>query len=223
MSYSFDFSWIWPYAPLLLAGLWTTIWLTIAGTLGGSMVGLAAAWTLSWGPRQLRPGVIAYVEIMRNTPFLIQLFFIFFGLPQLGVQLSATTAAILASFLNIGAYSCEIIRAGIEATPKGQVEAGRSLAMSRGQVFRHIVLFPALRRIWPALSSQFVIVMLGTAVVSQISVPDLTYAADFIQSRNFRSFETFFVSLLLYLILSVLLRLVMRRVGQSLFGRKAGA
>ena len=96
--------------------------------------------------------------------------------------------------INLGAYATEIIRAGIEATPRGQIEAGVSLAMTRLQVFRYVVLLPALQKIWPALSSQIIIVMLGSAVVSQISAEDLTYAANFIQSRNFRAFEVYFVA-----------------------------
>jgi len=218
MAYDFDFGWVLDYSPMLAYGVFTTIWLTIVGTLGGFGVGLAAAWVLTWGPRGLRSPIVGYVEAMRNTPFLIQLFFIYFGLPQFGLSLPAPAAAIIASALNIGAYSCEIIRAGIQATPLGQVEAGLCLAMTRAEVFRYVVLFPALQRIWPALSSQFVVVMLGTAVVSQISVPDLTFAASFIQSRNFRSFESYAVSLAVYLILAIAMRQVMNRVGRRFFG-----
>jgi polar amino acid transport system permease protein len=222
MRYDFDFSWTIEYAPMLAYGVVTTVWLTIVGTVGGFMVGLGAAWMLTWGPARLRFPFVAYVEIMRNTPFLIQLFFIFFGLPQFGISLPAWGAAIIASSLNIGAYSCEIIRAGIGATPRGQVEAGLSLAMSRLQVFRYVVLVPSLEKVWPALSSQFVIVMLGTAVVSQISVPDLTFAANFIQARNFRSFESYIVTLVIYLALAVILRLAMDSIGRRLFaGRRA--
>ena len=93
----------------------------------------------------------AYVELIRNTPFLIQLFFIFFGLPSLGLQMSELQAANLAMVINLGAYSCEIIRAGIQATPRGQFEAGASLAMTPFETFRHVILVPSLQRIWPAL------------------------------------------------------------------------
>ncbi len=93
-----------------------------------------------------RAFVAVYVELIRNTPFLIQLFFIFFGLPALGLRLTEVQAAMLAMVINLGAYSAEIIRAGIEATPKGQFEAGASLALSPIQTFRHIVLVPALQK-----------------------------------------------------------------------------
>jgi polar amino acid transport system permease protein len=160
------------------------------------------------------------VEVIRNTPFLVQLFFIFFGLPSAGVRLSEMEAATLAMVINLGAYSTEIIRAGIEATPWGQIEAGRSLAMTRLQIFRHIVLLPALRRIWPALSSQIVIVMLGSAVCSQIAAEDLSFAANFIQSRTFRAFEVYILTSLIYLLLALILRQVLRVVGWGLFQRR---
>jgi len=149
------------------------------------------------------------------------LFFIFFGLPSLGLQLSELTAANIAMVVNLGAYSCEIIRAGIQATPKGQFEAGASLAMTRFETFRHVVLVPSLQRIWPALSSQVVIVMLGSSVVSQIAAEDLTFAANFIQSRTFRAFEAYMVSTVIYLVLAILLRQVLVMGGNLIFPRRS--
>ena len=181
---------------------------------------MACAWTLTSGPQRLRLPVTLYVEVIRNTPFLIQLFFIFFGLPALDLRVSAFTAAVVTMILNVGAYSCEIVRAGIQATPRGHIEAGTSLAMSPFQVFRYVILLPALERVWPALSSQFIIVMLGTAVVSQIAVHDITFVASFIQSRNFRSFETFFVSLFIYLALAAVMRLLLNILGRKMFPRR---
>ncbi len=221
MTYRFDYSWIAEYWPVILKGLVTTVELTLIGTLFGVALGIACAWTRSLGPRWLRPPVVAYVELIRNTPFLIQLFFIFFGLPSLGVQMTEFQAAVLAMVINLGAYSGEIIRAGIEATPRGQFEAGASLAMTRFETFRHVVLIPALQRIWPALSSQVVIVMLGSAVVSQIAAEDITFAANFIQSRTFRAFESYFLTTGLYLLLALALRQALRGVGNMLFPRRA--
>jgi polar amino acid transport system permease protein len=122
--------------------------------------------------------------------------------------------------INLGAYSAEIVRAGIEVTPKGQLEAAASLAMTRLQIFRHVVLLPALRRIWPALSSQIVIVMLGSAVVSQIAAEDLSYAVNLIQSRNFRAFESYIIGTAIYLLLSIVLRQVLRLLGWRMFPRR---
>ena len=221
MAYQYDFGAVFDYTPVLVKGIGVTVELIAFGAVAGVALGIACAWVRTQGPAWLRAPVAAYVEVIRNTPFLIQLFFVFFGLPSLGVQLGEMQAACLAMALNLGAYSAEIIRAGIDATPKGQYEAGASLAMTRFQVFRHVVLKPALQRIWPALSSQIVIVMLGSAVCSQIAAEDLTFAANFIQSRNFRAFEVYLVTTGIYLVLAIVLRQLLRLAGWRLFRKAA--
>lgn len=223
MNYAFDFGWLFEYWPVLVKGLAVTVELTLVGGVLGVALGVACAWARALGPRWLRPFIAAYVELIRNTPFLIQLFFIFFGLPALGLRMGELEAANLAMVINLGAYGCEIIRAGIQATPKGQFEAGASLGMSRIQTFWYVVLIPALQRIWPALSSQIVIVMLGSAAVSQIAAEDLTFAANFIQSRTFRAFEAYLVSTLIYLALAIGLRQLLRGVGWTIFPRRGAA
>ncbi len=218
----FDYAWLAQYWPVLLKGILVTIQLIAVGAVAGTALGIACAWVRSLGPKWLRPPVTAYVELIRNTPFLIQLFFIFFGLPSLGLQMSELQAANLAMIINLGAYSCEIIRAGIQAAPRGQFEAGASLAMTPFETFRHIILVPSLQRIWPALCSQVIIVMLGSSVVSQIAAEDLTFAANFIQSRTFRAFEAYFVSTAIYLVLAILLRQVLIAAGSFIFPRRSG-
>lgn len=221
MHYIFDFSWIWDYGPVILKGLFVTVELTLVGAVAGVFLGILCAWIRTLGPEMLRPPVAAYVELIRNTPFMIQLFFIFFGLPSVGVQLSELQAANLAMIINLGAYSCEIIRAGIEATPKGQFEAGAALALGPLQTFRLVILVPALQRIWPALSSQIVIVMLGSAVVSQIAAEDVTFAANFIQSRTFRAFEAYMLSTAIYLLFAIALRQLLNQLGRWIFPKVA--
>lgn len=213
MAYHFDFLSTFDYTDILLKGVMTTVELTVIGTALGVAVGIFGAWARTQGPRWLRPLVSGYVELIRNTPFLIQLFFIFFGLPSIGVQITEMQAAILTMVINLGAYSTEIIRAGVSAINRGQIEAALSLSMTRMQVFRFIILRPALQKIWPALSSQIVIVMLGSSVCSQIAVEELSYAANFIQGRNFRAFEAYIVATLLYLLLAILLRQLLRLIG----------
>ena len=221
MTYVFDYQWVFEYWPVLLKGIGITVELTLVGGVLGISLGVFCAWVRSLGPKWARPIVTSYVEMIRNTPFLIQLFFIFFGLPALGVRMSELQAANLAMVINLGAYSCEIVRAGIQATHAGQFEAGASLGMSRIQTFWYVVLVPALQRIWPALSSQVVIVMLGSAAVSQIAAEDLTFAANFIQSRTFRAFEAYFVSTLIYLALAITLRQLLRGLGWTLFPKRS--
>jgi polar amino acid transport system permease protein len=217
MVYHLQFSALLPYWHVLLDGLIFTVVLTLVSTVAGIAVGTAGASARSFGPKWLAGIVAVYVELIRNTPFIVQLFFIFFGLPALGVKLDETTAAFLAMVINLGAYSTEIIRAGIEAVPRGHIEAGVSLAMSKWEVLRYIVLNQAFRKIYPALSSQIIIVMLGSAVVSQISAQDLTYAANFVASRNFRNFEVYILVSVIYLLLAMIMRALLRGIGRFMF------
>jgi polar amino acid transport system permease protein len=217
MAYGFDFASIAPYSDVLVHGVVLTLELTAIGTVLGVGIGTLGAAARTSGNRLLSGLVGAYVELIRNTPFLVQLFFIFFGLPALGLKLGEFQAACIAMVVNLGAYSTEIIRAGIEAVPKGHIEAGLSLAMSKWEVLRRIVLNQAFRKIYPALSSQIIIVMLGSAVVSQISAEDLTYAANFVASRNFRNFEVYLLAALAYLLLAMLTRSLLRALGRVIF------
>jgi polar amino acid transport system permease protein len=206
--------------PLLLKGAAATLALTAASATIGMGLGVACAWARTHGSAWLKFAVGTYVELIRNTPFIVQLFFLFFGLPSIGVKLSPEFASVLAMVVNLGAYACEIVRAGISATPRGQIEAARSLALSEAQVFTRVVLPPALKRVWPAMVSQIIIVMLGSAVCGQISTQELSYAANLIQSRNFRAFEAFIIATLMYLVLSVAVRRLLNWAGpRFIFGR----
>lgn len=213
----FDFGAVLVDWRLLAKGVAWTIGLTAIATVIGMAVGVACAWARAHGPLWLRWVAGSYVELIRNTPFIVQLFFIFFGLPAAGVKLTPETASIIAMVMNLGAYSTEIIRAGIEATPKGQIEAAVSLALNKVQVFTRVVLPPALKKVWPAMVSQIIIVMLGSAVCGQISTEELSYAANLIQSRNFRAFEAFIIATLIYLALAVALRRLLNWAGPKFF------
>jgi len=220
MIYKLKFADLLPYWDVLLWGLAFTLVLTAVSTIAGIAVGTAGASARTFGPKWLDRLVGAYVELIRNTPFIVQLFFIFFGLPAAGLKLDESTAAFIAMTINLGAYSTEIIRAGIEAVPKGHIEAGVSLAMTKWQVLRHIILKQAFQKVYPALSSQIIIVMLGSAVVSQISAQDLTYAANLVASRNFRNFEVYLLVALTYLGLAMLMRSLLRGLGRVMFKAK---
>ncbi|OGB32928.1 MAG: polar amino acid ABC transporter permease [Burkholderiales bacterium RIFCSPLOWO2_02_FULL_66_35] len=219
MRIEFDFIAVLLQWPLLAKGVLWTLGLTAISAVIGLLVGTLCAWARSSGPLWLRWVVGSYVELIRNTPFIVQLFFVFFGLPAAGVKLTPETASVIAMVVNLGAYAAEIIRAGIEATPKGQFEAAASLALSKLQTFRYVVLPPALQKVWPALTSQIIIVMLGSAVCGQISTEELSYAANLIQSRNFRAFEAFIIATGIYLLLSVGVRALLNWAGpRYLFG-----
>jgi polar amino acid transport system permease protein len=216
----FDFLAVLSQWPALLRGAAFTLVLSLTAAAGGLALGIACGWARAWGPKWLMHTVGVYVELVRNTPFIVQLFFLFFGLPSLGVKLSPEAASVLAMVINLGGYAAEIVRAGIEGTPRGQLEAARSLAMNEWQVFTRVVLPPALGRVWPAMVSQIIIVMLGSAVCGQIAAQELSYQANLIQSRNFRAFEAFIVATLIYLALSVALRNALHWAGRRfIFGR----
>jgi polar amino acid transport system permease protein len=221
MSYTFDFSSFGAYADMLVRGVGVTLGLTAVSTVLGGLVGIGGAAVAASGPKWARWLIASYVEVIRNTPFLVQLFFVFFGLPSLGIHIDEVQAAILAMTVNLGAYAIEIVRAGIDSIPRGQVQAAQALGLQGRQVFRHVVLPQAVANVFPALLSQVLIVMLGSAVVSQISVPDLTYAANYIQSRNFRSFEAYVIITATYLVLSIVLRQILNRLGGGLFAGRA--
>jgi polar amino acid transport system permease protein len=214
LNYNFQFQDVFAAWPLLLQGTWMTIQLSLTATALGLLVAVACAWAKTSGPAPARWVVNAYIELIRNTPFLVQLFFFFFALPALGLRWSAHAAALVAMVVNLGAYATEIIRAGIEAIPHGQVEAGLALNLKRHQVFRHIVLKPALKAIYPALTSQFILLMLSSAVVSAISADDLTSVAANLQSQTFRSFEIYIVVAGIYLALAIAFSLLFRLVYQ---------
>lgn len=221
MTEQLHFSELWPHWPELLAGLWITVQLTVMATAGGLALGILGAAIRSGRPTWFNRIWGGYVELIRNTPFVVQLFFIVFGLPNMGLKMTAGEAALLAMVVNLGAYSTEIIRAGIQVTPKGQWEAGRVLGLTRTQTFIRIVLPPALQRIYPALVSQCIIVMLGSSVVSQVSYEELTFAANLIQSRTFLSFEVYLVTAGIYLILSIAMRQLLLAAGRRWLGVQA--
>lgn len=205
MSYSLDFSVVFERLPELLLACLATIGLALAGMLLAVVIGVLGVIARRSRFRILRGFVIGFVEVIRNTPFLIQIFFIFFALPQLGLRLSPIVTAIIALALNGGAYAIEIIRGGVDAIPKGQVEAGLALGLRRAQIFRHIILKPALRTVYPSLTSQFIMLTLTTSVCTSIAAYELTSVAQKIEADTFRSFEVYFSITILYLIISSLM------------------
>ena len=217
MNYSFQFDAVFAAWPLLLRGTWMTIQLSALAMLFGLSIAIVCAWGKTAGPAPLRWVINGYIELIRNTPFLVQLFFFFFALPTLGLRWTAYTAALTAMSVNLGAYATEIIRAGIESIPKGQIEAGLALSLKRHEIFRYVILKPALRAIFPALASQFILLMLSSAVVSVISADDLTSVAATLQSQTFRSFEIYIVVTGIYLLLALAFSGLFRLIYQAAF------
>ncbi len=220
MTYRFQFRDVWAQWEALADGVLFTLFLSGVTMAAGLAIGCLAAAARLYGPRPLAVGVAAYIEVFRNTPLLVQLFLIFFGLPGMGVKFDATTAALLALSINLGAYTAEIVRAGLQAIPRSQIEAGYSLGLSGLQVFRYVIFLPALKIVYPALTSQFVLLMLATSVVSQIAAADLFHVASIIQSRTFRDFEIYAVVALIYLALAFGFRAAFAGLHLMLFRRR---
>jgi polar amino acid transport system permease protein len=220
MTYQFDFTAVLRYWPLFLHGVETTLLMSLWSTLAGFAMGVLCAIARSSGGPALRRCVGAYVEIIRNTPLIIQAYFFIFGLSSIGLTLSILAAAILALVINITAYTCEIVRAGIESVPRSQREAGECLGLSPLQVYWHVILAPALERVYPALTSQFILLMLVTSLLSAVGTEDLFGIAGNIQALTFRNFEVFIVLWVLYLLMSWLVRAAFALAGRILFVRK---
>lgn len=220
MGYEFDFAAVLAAWPQFLAGAWLTVQLSFPATV----IGFALGTLLAIGRRSqvtwLRKACGAYVEVIRNTPLLVQVFLVFFGFASLGWKVPAFTAALVSLVINVAAYSCEIMRAGMDSIHKGQIEAAECLGLTRRQVYWHVVLVPAMEKVYPALSSQFVLLMLATSITSQISVEELTAAAARVQSDTFRPFEAYILVAVAYLLLSLLMRVGLWLFGQVVFARK---
>lgn len=215
-----DFAAVLERWPMFVDGAWMTIRLATGATLIGWAIGTLCAIgrrsNLAWARR----ASTMYVEVIRNTPLLVQIFLVYFGLASVGLKLPAVTVALAALTINVGAYATEIMRAGFDSIHKGQLEAAECLALSRRQVYWHVVLLPAMERVYPALTSQFVLLMLATSVCSQISAEELTAVANFVQSDTYRPFETYIVAGLAYVALSLVMRAGFWGVGMLLFPRR---
>ncbi|RFB82208.1 ABC transporter permease [Rhizobium leguminosarum bv. trifolii] len=208
MNYKLDFTPVIDGLPSLLLGCLGTFLLAICGMLLAIVIGIGGVALRDSALKPLRWLVIAFVEVIRNTPFLVQIFFIYFALPLAGIRLDPTPTAIIALGINGGAYAIEIIRGGVQSIPKGQMEAGLALGLHKAQVFRLIILKPALRAIYPSLTSQFVLLTLTTSIASAISAYELTSVSQRIESESFRSFEVYFTVTLFYFVISwVMMRL----------------
>ena len=221
ISYTFQFGAVFAAFDELLNGAWLTVRLTTLSVLCGLAIAVVCAYARMNGPVWAKRVVKLYVEFIRNTPLLVQLFFVFFALPLAGLKLSPNQAALLTMATNLGAYASEILRAGVEAVPREQIEAGQALGLRAGQIFRFIILRPALRIVFPALASQFVLLLLGSAVVSAVAAEELTSVANVLQSRTFRAFEVYAVVLVIYLVMAVMFRMAFRLAYQLLFERGA--
>jgi len=220
MQYQFDFGALLPYWQDFLSGALTTIEITLFSVIIGMGIGIACAIARRSNSAILHGIVGVYIETVRNTPFIVQIFFIFFGLSSIGFRLPIIAASVFAMVINVGAYTAEIVRAGMDSIHPSQIEAAEALGLSKFQIYRDIILLPAIERVYPSLSSQFILMMLSTSICSQISAEELTGVANNIQSNTFRSLETYFVVALLYIAITYLMRTAFFGLGLIAFPRR---
>jgi polar amino acid transport system permease protein len=206
----------WEWFPILAKGLPLTLQITFTCIAIGIALGILLALARVYGNRPIRWLTSAYIQFFRGTPLLVQLFIVYFGLPNWGITLSRFTSAILALGLNTAAYQAEYFRGAIQAVRGGQLLAARSLGMSMPQAVRYIVLPQAFRLVLPSWSNEFILMLKYSSIVFTITLYDLMGIARRLAARNFRYFEIFVIAALFYLalvsIVSLGLRAIERRV-----------
>ena len=213
MNYAFKFDVVWGNLGFLLSGIQVTLLVTAAALGSGLVVGLFVALARMSKRRWLQIPAIAYIEIFRNTPALIQLMWVYYCLPILtGLEMSAAASATLALAVNGAAYIAEIIRGGIQAVDRGQVEAARTLGMSHVQTMRKIVLPQAFRRMIPPFVNESVSILKFSSLVSVLGVADLTYQAQVLSTTTFRPIEIFTFIAVVYFVLCTALSYFARRL-----------
>jgi polar amino acid transport system permease protein len=196
---------------------WLTLQVTLLAFVLAMVLGLVTALAGASPSRVLRAAAGVYIEAIRNTPVLLQIFIVFFGLPSLGVTLDAYTAGVIALGVNVGAYLAEVFRAGIQSVPRGQLEAASILGLDRSQIFVEIVLPQAARAVYPAIVNNLIQLLLGTSLLSAIALPELSGTATVINSRTLLYVQTFTVTLVAYLVLSNVLSWIAAQIGLRVF------
>lgn len=201
---SFDFSLIWNSLPLLLAGAGVTIEITAIAVGLGFIFGLITSVCRLSGVKFLQVIAVCYVNIIRGTPMLVQIFLIYFALPMvIGERINPFVAAVAACSINSGAYVSEIFRAGIQSVDKGQMEAGRSLGLSWMQTMRYVILPQAFKHVIPPLGNEFISMTKETSLVSVIGFEELTRRGQLIIAKTYGSFEIWLTVAAIYLVMTL--------------------
>lgn len=211
-----DYSTIMPFMPAFLDGAWMTVKLSILSLAIGLLLGIAGGLCKVSESKLLRYMAFLYTWIFRGTPLLVQLFILYFGLPQLGIQLEPFEAGILGLALNTGAYCTELVRSGIQAIDKGQMEAARSLGMSKSISMIRIIGPQASKIMIPPLVNQFITTIKNSSMVSLITIAELFRTGETIITTTFRSFEVYTVIGVIYLVINSVLMAVAHHLEKGL-------
>ncbi len=198
--------------PRLLEGLGITLVLTVIPMVLGTLFGVGLALGKIYGNRILSGFITVFIEIIRGTPLLVQLFILYFSLPPYGIRLSALTAALIGFTINSGAYQAEYLRGSIQSVSSGQLKAALSIGMSRWQGIFYIILPQALRRVIPSWTNEFIYLLKYTSLAYIIGAQELMGQARFVASRNFEFFKVYLIAAVIYLLLVLVLTAVFNRL-----------
>lgn len=202
---------------LLASGLVLTVAIAAVAIGAGIAIGMLTAVLRMSGIAVLRWLAGTYVEVIRNTPLLVQMLLVFLGLPEFGIRLSAVQAVVLALSINNGAYIAEIVRGGLQSVARGQLEAAAAIGLSPSVSFVEVVSPQAMRAIYPALSNQLILTILASSIASVIGVPELTQQVLFIDSRTFRTVELLTFLTITYALLTFVVARATRLAGRVLY------
>lgn len=217
MSYTLQFGQVWPFLPRLLEGALVSLQIAILAFSGGLLIGTLCAAIKSFGPRWLARAVGLYVVFFTNTPQLVQIYFLYFALPDMGILLSSFMAVVIGMTLNAGAYLTEIQRAGFESRRASEMEAAQVLGFSRLQQIRYVILPHVAKVLFPPLSNHFIIVTLGTSMAAVFGVEELTGETFNINAQTFRSIEVFSVTAGIYVVLTLAASVLLALIGRYAF------
>ncbi len=208
----FDWSVIWPALPALLAGAKMTLWISVLGLAGGIIIGLVAGLARTYGGWISNHVALVFIEIIRGTPIVVQVMYIYFALPMAlpDLRIDTFTAAVITIMINSGAYIAEITRGAVLSIHKGFSEAGLALGLSRRETIRHVIMPLALRRMLPSLGNQLIISIKDTSLFIVIGAAELTRSGQEIIAGNFRALEIWTAVGIIYLIITQVLNLVLR-------------
>ncbi len=212
-----QFGQVWPHLPYLLGGAALSLWLSLLAFAGGMVIGLLGAMGKSFGPRGLARAIDAYVVFLTNTPQLVQIYLLYFALPEVGIYLSSFVAVLVGMTLNAGAYLTQIQRAGFLSVRQEELEAAETIGMSRLQSVRWVILPHIMRVLFPPLSNQYILMTLGSSMAAIFGVEELTGRAFNLNAETFRSIEIFSVTAVLYVIVTLFASALLALVGRSLF------
>lgn len=217
MQYTVHFGQVVKYIPYLLGGAWLSFQIAFLAFCGGMVIGLAGAMAKTFGNRLLRGIVNAYITFFTNTPQLVQIYFIFFGLPQFGLVLSPYEAVLIGMTINAGAYATEIQRAGFLSVHRSELEAAETVGMSLLQSVRYVILPHLAKVMYPPFSNLYIIMTLGTSMAAIFGVEELTGRSFNVNATTFRSIEVFSITAGLYILVTIAASFILLYLGRWLF------